>query len=316
MAVAFDGLFSRVGLRVIWFHLFLRERGAAHYKERRFPNRHGREAPSRCPRFGNRRSFALAVAPPPAHTRGMETSAKSAATFRTTRWSVVARAAKPAHPRAGAALADLCGDYWPPLYAFARRLGHSPQDAEDFTQGFFAFLIEKNTLAAADPARGKLRTFLLAAFRHHISDAAKREHALKRGGGAQIVSLDRAAEEECRALDPSDRETPETLYHRRWAMLLLERALDQIEAERISAGHAAEVEVLRPFLSLTVAGVATYEEAAEQLGWTVNAARVAVFRLRARYREVLLELVAATLHDEDPAAVETEMRELLAALGG
>ena len=98
-------------------------------------------------------------------------------------------------------------------------------------------------------------------------------------------------------------------------MLRLERALDQLEAERASAGHGTEVEVLRPFLSLAVSGPASYAEAATRLGWTVNAARVAVFRLRARYREVLLDLVAATLHDEDPAAVEAEMRELLAALG-
>ena len=244
----------------------------------------------------------------------METSAKSAAAFHTTRWSVVARAAEPSNPQARTALADVCQDYWPPLYAFARRLGNSPQDAEDFTQGFFAFLIEKNTLAAADPSRGKLRTFLLAAFQHHIADAAKRGRALKRGGGARTGSLDRVAEESGHALDPSDHETPETLYHRRWAMLLLERALDQLETERISAGHGAEIEVLRPFLSLTVAGAATYAEAAGALGWTANAVRVAVFRLRARYREVLLELVAATLHDEDPAAVEAEMHELLVAL--
>ena len=244
----------------------------------------------------------------------METPAKPAAAFRTTRWSVVARAAEPAHPQARAALADLCGDYWPPLYAFARHLGHAPQDAEDFTQGFFAFLIEKNTLAAADPSRGKLRTFLLAAFQHHIADAAKRAHALKRGGGAWTVSFDRVAEEEGHLFEPSERETPETLYHRRWALLLLERALDLLESERASAGHGAEVEVLRPFLSLTVSGAATYADAATRLGWTVNAARVAVFRLRTRYREVLLDLVAATLHDETPAAVDAEMRELLAAL--
>ena len=244
----------------------------------------------------------------------METPAKSAAAFRTTRWSVVARAAEPTQPHARTALADLCGDYWPPLYAFARRLGHSPQDAEDFTQSFFAFLIEKNTLAAAEPARGKLRTFLLAAFQHHTADAAKRERALKRGGGAQTVSLDRAAEEECHALEPTDRDTPETLYHRRWAMLLLERALDALGTERAAVGQGAAMQVLRPFLSLTVSGTATYDEAANRLGWTINAARVAVFRLRARYREVLLDLVAATLHDEDPAAIEAEMRELLAAL--
>ncbi len=235
--------------------------------------------------------------------------------FRTTRWSVVACAAEPSHPRAQTALAEMCQDYWPPLYAFARRLGHLPPDAEDLTQSFFASLIERNTLAAADSSRGKLRTFLLAAFQHHIADAAKREHALKRGGGAEVLSIDAAAEE-CFAGEPAERETPETLYDRRWATMLLERALDQLEHERAADGHSAEMEVLRPFLSLTVSGAATYGEAAERLGWTVNAARVTVFRLRARYRELLLDSVSATLQDESPAAVEGEMRELLGALEG
>ena len=240
---------------------------------------------------------------------------KHAAAFRTTRWSVVARAAEPSHPRAQTALAEMCREYWPPLYAFARRLGRSPEDAEDLTQSFFAALIEKNTLAAAEPSRGKLRTFLLAAFQHHIADAAKHEHAQKRGGGAGVLSLDAMAEEGA-ASDPVEHETPETLYDRRWATLLLERALDGLEAERAADGHGADMMVLRPFLSLTVSGAATYAEAAERLGWTVNAARVTVFRLRARYRELLLDSVAATLHDETPAAVEAEMRELLAALEG
>lgn len=244
----------------------------------------------------------------------MQTGGHDAAAFRTTRWSRVARAASPAQPHGPTALAEMCQDYWPPLYAFARRLGRSPPDAEDLTQGFFAALIEKNTLAAAEPSRGKLRTFLLAAFQHHIADMAKREHALKRGGAAETLSIDAAEAEEWFACEPAERETPETLYHRRWAMLLLERALDQLETERAAAGQGAEVAVLRTFLSLTVSGAATYDEAATKLGWTLNATRVAVFRLRARYRELLLNLVAATLDDENPSTVEDEMRELLAAL--
>lgn len=243
----------------------------------------------------------------------MQTGGNDAAAFRTTRWSMVARAAAPAHPHGHTALAEMCHDYWPPLYAFARRLGRSPHDAEDLTQSFFAALIEKNTLAAAEQSRGKLRTFLLAAFQYHIADVAKREHALKRGGGAETLSIDAAEAEEWFGCEPAERETPETLYHRRWAMLMLERALDQLEVERAAAGHGAEVAVLRPFLSLTVSG-STYEETARQLGWTLNAVRVAVFRLRARYRELLLDLVAATLDDENPSTVEAEMRELLAAL--
>lgn len=244
----------------------------------------------------------------------MQAPENHAAPFRTTRWSVVARAVAPAHPHGQTAMAEMCHDYWPPLYAFARRLGRSPHDAEDLTQSFFAALIEKNTLSAAEQSRGKLRTFLLAAFQHHIADAARRERALKRGGRAEVLSLDYAAAEEWFACEPAERETPETLYHRRWAMLLLEGALDALEAERAAAGQAATMQVLRPFLSLTVSGAATYEEAAKQLGWTLNAARVAVFRLRARYRELLLDLVAATLDDENPSTVEAEMRELLVAL--
>jgi len=244
----------------------------------------------------------------------MQTGGHDAAAFRTTRWSMVARASAPGKPRGHAALAEMCHDYWPPIYAFARRIGRSPQDAEDLTQGFFPALIQKNTLAAAEQARGKLRTFLLAAFQQHIADVAKREHALKRGGGAEIMSIDAATAEEWFACEPAERETPETLYHRRWAMLLLERALDLLEAERTAAGCGAQVAVLRPFLSLTVAGAATYDQAAKELGCSANAARVAVFRLRTRYRELLLDLVAATLDDENPSTVEIEMRELLAAI--
>ena len=257
------------------------------------------------------------VLTPPAcgrFTAAMPDRENHAADFRTTRWSLVGRAAAPEHPRGHTALSEMCRDYWPPLYAFARRIGRSSQDAEDLTQSFFAALIEKNTLAVADPSRGKLRTFLLAAFQHHIADAAKREHALKRGGGTEVLSIDAAAEEEGFASEPMEHETPETLYDRRWATMLLERALDRLETERAADGHGAEMAVLRPFLSLTMSGAATYTEAADRLGWTVNAARVSVFRLRARYRELLLDSVAATLQDESAAAVEAEMHELLGAL--
>jgi len=243
----------------------------------------------------------------------MKDCEQSPAAFRTTRWSVVARAAALEHPTAQAALAETCRDYWPPLYAFARRSGHAPADAEDLTQSFFAALIEKNTLATADQSRGRLRAFLLTAFRHHIADVVKHDHAQKRGGADNLLSLDDNGEGG-RAPEPIEHETPETLYHRRWAMLLLERALDQLEAERTAAAHGAEMEVLRPFLGFATSGADTYAEAATQLGWTVNAVRVAVFRLRARYRALLLALIAATLHDQTPTVVEAELRDLLAAL--
>jgi RNA polymerase sigma factor (sigma-70 family) len=236
----------------------------------------------------------------------MEAPAREAVRFQPTRWSVVSRAASPTHPEAHAALGRLCSEYWLPLYVFARQRGSSQHDAEDLTQGFFAALIAKNSFATADRARGRLRTFLLAAFRHYIADAARHDHARKRCGNEPTISIDQFAEAEWQALEPREGETPETHYDRQWTIMLLERTLARLEAER-----RPEVEILRPFLSLTVAGSASYAEAAARLRWTVNATRVAVFRLRQRFRKLLLDEVASTLPSEDPQSVEAELRELL-----
>jgi DNA-directed RNA polymerase specialized sigma24 family protein len=234
--------------------------------------------------------------------------------FPETRWSMVSAAQRRGEV-ATRALGELCARYWYPLYAFARRQGLSREDAEDGTQAFFARLVEKGTLDAADRERGKLRTFFLAAFKHFLADQHDHATRWKRGGRHEVLSFEALSAEERYAAEPSSSETPERLYHRGWALALLAEALTALEAERTAAGRGSELAVLRPFLDASgQSGAAAYETAAEQLGWSVNATRVAVHRLRARYREQVKATVAATLEREDPALVEEEMRALLAAL--
>jgi DNA-directed RNA polymerase specialized sigma24 family protein len=239
------------------------------------------------------------------------------ADFPDTRWSMVSAIRHRAEdgPRAEEALASICQRYWYPLYAFARRQSLDTEDAQDATQGFFAKLIEKESLGAADPERGRLRTFLLAAFKHFLADARDHRNRWRRGGRTETVSFDAVGAEERYSAEPRDDSTPDRLFHRRWALTILQRALDTLETERAAAGRAAEMEVLRPFLDASGgSGESSYIGAAQALGWPVNSTRVAVHRLRQRYRRVLQDQVAATLENEDPALIEDEMRALLAAL--
>jgi RNA polymerase sigma factor (sigma-70 family) len=238
-----------------------------------------------------------------------EESARSAR-FVPTRWSLVSRAAS--HDgSARAALEDLCAAYWYPLYAFARRSGSSPEDAEDVVQSFFATLLEKEWLAQADPERGRFRTFLLAAFRHHASHVRERGRAQKRGGGRIPVPLDDA--EVRYAREPADRLTAEALYERRYALILLERAWTRV-AERYREGGDAKAErfeALRPCVEGR--DHAPYREIGERLGLGETAVKVAVHRLRGRFRESLRREVRDTI--EDPAEVDAEIQGLLQALG-
>jgi RNA polymerase sigma-70 factor (ECF subfamily) len=234
--------------------------------------------------------------------------------FPATRWSLVSsvRAKTADDPQAFQALEHLCGTYWEPLYAFARRQGLGPEDAQDATQGFFARLIDKETFRAADRERGRLRTFLLSAFSHFLSDERDRKNAWRRGGRAEILPLDagdRGAWEPCHEL------TPERHFNRQWALAVLQQALNTLERERALAGREREMTVLRGFLDASGdGGGGAYEEAAAALGWSLNATRVAVHRLRLRYRQLLQDQVAATLESEDPATVKDEMQALLEAL--
>lgn len=237
--------------------------------------------------------------------------------FPATRWSLVASVRRRADDGGAAhrAMDDLCRLYWWPLYAFARRSGLGVEDAQDSVQGFFAGLIDREALGRADPERGRLRTFLLASFKHHMADEHDRRTAWRRGGRNQTVSFDEISAEERYASEPRDESTPDRLFQRQWALVLLQRALEVLAAERAAAGREAEMEVLRPFLDASGrSGDAEYETAASALGISLSNARVAVHRLRHRYRKVLQDLVAATLENEDQGAVEDEMRALLTAL--
>jgi len=230
--------------------------------------------------------------------------------FLTTQWSVVLAAARPdGTTGARAALADLCGAYWFPLYAFARRRGASADEAADLTQGFFAELLEKGAVGDADRTRGRFRTFLLAAFRHHWSRQRERAAAAKRGGGKVPLSLDFDDGARRWALEPASDRTPEREFERRWALTTLERALEQVR----SACDPERFDALSPFLT---AGTErpSYTDTAERLGLSESAVKSAIRRLRLDYRAALRAEIAGTLTDERD--LEAEIRDLMDALAG
>jgi DNA-directed RNA polymerase specialized sigma24 family protein len=235
----------------------------------------------------------------------------SAARFPTTWWSRVARAGDPADPEARAALEGLCRDYWYPLYAFARRWGLTPDDACDLVQGFLADLIERGDLAAADRDRGRFRAFLRAACVHYLAHRREHDGALKRGGGRRRVSIDQLDAEGRYGREPAHELTAERLFERRWALTLLEGVLAHLESEMTGAGKADLFARLRPTLE-GEEGAESYREIAAALEMTEGAVKGAAYRLRARYRERLRAEVARTV--ADPAEVDAELAELLAAL--
>jgi RNA polymerase sigma factor (sigma-70 family) len=208
-------------------------------------------------------------------------------------------------------LEALCQQYWPPLYAYVRQRGHSAHDAQDLTQAFFARLLEKDWLTAADQERGRFRSFLLMALKRFLANEWDRERAQKRGGGAEVVSLDIDTAELMPIPDP--RVVPgESLFDRRWALTLLETVMRRLRAEQEAAGRLEEYEQLRPCLTAD-RGSVDYGSLAVALHVEPASARSAVHRLRKRFREVFREEVAGTV--VDPAEVDDEMRAVIAALG-
>jgi DNA-directed RNA polymerase specialized sigma24 family protein len=230
--------------------------------------------------------------------------------FQTTRWSVVRRAVGSDDATAPQALAALCEAYWYPLYAYVRRSGYGPHDAEDLTQGFFARLLEKNVLATADPEKGKLRTFLLACAGHFLADERDRAMAEKRGAGL-IVSFDPAMAEERYSAEPADDLSPDRLFQRRWALTILEYSLELLAEEFATQGKADVFETLRPFLGFGADPAQRYEEIAAAMGTPVGTLKNQVFRLRKRWRELLFEQVAMTLDNPTPDGIKGELAELL-----
>jgi RNA polymerase sigma-70 factor (ECF subfamily) len=241
----------------------------------------------------------------------MGEDAASPGAFQPTRWSLVARAAGPPEPAARAALDDLCRAYWYPLYAFLRRRGRSPEDAEDLVQGFLGEVIEKGRLARADPARGRFRTFLLASLDHHAAHERERALARKRGGGRAVVSFDAAEGERRYAMEPATEETAERLFERRFAFEVLDRAIARTAA-RARGGTPERAERFDALLPLLWDGGPPQQEVAERLAMTETALRVALHRLRAQVREEIRSEVLDTLGD--PADLDDEIRRLAGAL--
>ena len=230
--------------------------------------------------------------------------------FLTTHWSVVLAARHDSSPNAAAALETLCRTYWYPLYAYVRRSGHGPDDAQDLTQEFFARLLEKNWLRAVAPEHGRFRSFLLVAMKRFLAKEWRREHAQKRGSGGTTIPLDPVDAETRYGVEPAV--GADVLFERRWALTLLTRAMDRIATEFETAGKRAEFDVLKDWLTAD-RGEIPYQEVAQKLETSEGAARVAIHRLRKRFREIFREIIAETV--SEPGEVEDEMRHLAAALG-
>jgi RNA polymerase sigma-70 factor (ECF subfamily) len=207
--------------------------------------------------------------------------------------------------RASAALDELCRGYWFPLYVYVRRRGHSPEESEDLTQGYFATLIERNYLAQADRTKGKLRSFLLTTLKHFLADEWSKASARKRGSGRTSISLDAARAEERYALEPVDEDSPDRLYEKRWALTLLDKVLNTLSDDYSGTGQSKLFERLKGFLAWNSAGAA-YHQAAIDLGMKENAVRVAIFRMRRRYGDLLRAQVAETVTSPDDIRAELE----------
>jgi RNA polymerase sigma factor (sigma-70 family) len=234
-----------------------------------------------------------------------------AAAFGTTHWSVVLTAGESDREKARAALEQLCAAYWYPLYVFARRQGYDAAATEDLTQEFFARLLASNDLAEVNPERGRFRSFLLASFKHLLANEYHRQQTEKRGGRATKVSLDEDPETRYR-LEPTDLGTPETLFERRWALTVLERAVERIREEYGASEKADLFEELKEFLSSPRA--LPHAAIAAKYGISVGAVGVTIHRLRKRYAEVLREEISHTV--STPEDIDDEIRHLIAVVGG
>jgi RNA polymerase sigma factor (sigma-70 family) len=232
--------------------------------------------------------------------------------FHTTCWDDVLAARGPDGPEAREALAELCRAYWYPLYAYVRRKGYPREQAEDLTQGFFSDGLARNFLRAADPHRGRFRSFLLTSFENYLKNEHERQNRVKRGGRVKTVSIDTGSAEARYHREPAHVTTPEHLYDRRWALTLLDRALDRLEQSMSDRGKGPLFDRLKDSL-LDDSDAVAYARAAAELGMTEGAVKVAAHRLRKRLRDLIREEIVATV--SDPAQIDDEIRDLFSALG-
>jgi len=225
---------------------------------------------------------------------------------------VVLSAREKDSPQSSAALETLCRAYWYPLYVYVRRQGRSPQDAQDLTQEFFARLLAKDYLLAADRAKGRFRTFLLVALKRFLANEWDRQHAQKRGGFQTVVAIDQELAESRLASAPAHPLQPEVWFDRQWAMTLLERTLSLLREEYVASGRTRLFELLQGCLARDESAL-PYAEIAVRLNLTTAAVKMAVQRLRARYREILRAEIASTV--ASPEEIEEEIRHLFATFG-
>jgi RNA polymerase sigma-70 factor (ECF subfamily) len=232
--------------------------------------------------------------------------------FTTTHWSVVqAAGAESASGRE--ALEKLCRAYWYPLYAYVRRQGHTPEDAQDLTQAFFAHFLERNAVSRARRERGRFRSFLLTSLQHFLAHEWEKARAAKRGGGICPLPWNELAAENRYQLESDPELSPDKAFDRRWALLLFQQALVRLHAEFTAAGKAETFDQLKGFLS-EAADQHAYAGVAERLNMTPAAVAVAAHRLRKRYGELVREEIAHTV--TSPREIEDEMRHLIALMGG
>ena len=231
--------------------------------------------------------------------------------FATTQWSLVvaARQRPESQSRARLALAELCHAYWYPLYAFVRSRGYVAADALDLTQSFFVRFVEPGSFAAADPTKGRYRSYLLGAVKHFLSHERERRQAKKRGGDVTVIDLDALSPEARYALEPAQAIEPDARFDREWAQEVTARALRQLRREAESLGKGAQFNELK----VSLAGdLPAPQETAERLNMTSGAVKVAVHRLRKQYRQLLRSEIAQTV--DDPAEIDAEMQYLVTAL--
>ncbi|MEQ1750668.1 MAG: sigma-70 family RNA polymerase sigma factor [Prosthecobacter sp.] len=237
--------------------------------------------------------------------------------FPDTRWSVVVSLRQQGDLKESRlALDELCHIYWRPIYSYARYQGLSPADAEDVTQGFFAFILDKDLFSNADENLGKLRNYLLTAFGRHIRHWHRQAGALKRGGGREVMSIEASHAEDEMTIDPADHRTPESLYQKQCALQIIEASVIQLEKEQAASGKGDLFQLLRPRLDPTQAGSGSDAELASRLGMSHDSVRQAISRLRKRFREIMRSVVASTLNDPSEEALTEELASLREALVG
>ena len=229
--------------------------------------------------------------------------------FPTTRWTLVVAAGGPQRKEARSALVSLCENYWYPLYAYLRRRGYSSDQAQDLTQEFFIRVLEGRYLDRADPEKGRFRSFILTSLKFFVADEADRQRASKRGGGL-VVPLEFSTGEERYQREPAHDETPERIFERRWALSLLDRVMGKLREEFVHHGRPEHFERLKVYL--LGQSDAPYAALAQEMNTSEGALKVAIHRLRKRYRELFRQEIADTV--ADPAEVESELRFLATVL--